>query len=55
MQFLPEKKDNSKLRNAYKHEWLMTMFTNKDFMSDFSSVYRSILSKMVNTFLDDFL
>ena len=26
-----EKKDNSKLRNVYKHKWLVTMFTNKDF------------------------
>ena len=32
------------------------MFTNKDIlMSDFSSVYCSILLKMVCTFLDDFL
>ena len=26
-----EKKDNSKLRNIYKHKWLVTMFTNKGF------------------------
>ena len=25
-----EKKDNSKVRNVYKHKWLVTMFTNKD-------------------------
>ena len=26
-----EKKDNAKLSNVYKHKWLVTMFTNKDF------------------------
>ena len=26
-----EKKDNSKLCNVYKHKWLVSMFTNKDF------------------------
>ena len=26
-----EKKDNFKLCNVYKHNWLVAMFTNKDF------------------------
>ena len=31
MQFYGKKKDNTKLLNAYKHKWLVPMFTNKDF------------------------
>ena len=31
MQFLWEKKDNSKLLNVYKSKGLVPMFTNKDF------------------------
>ena len=47
--------DNSKFLNVYKHEWLVPMFTNKDFYGWFQ------LCLSLNTFenglyiLDDFL
>ena len=50
-----EKIDNSKLFNVYKHKRLVPMFTNKDFYGWFQLYLLLILSKMVCTFLDDFL
>ena len=50
-----EKKDNSKLYNVININSSCQCLQIKTFMSDFSSVYCSILSKMVCTFLDDFL